>query len=427
MSKLGLATSSYFDRIRGLSSNAKLFLICAIFRSIGMSIWWLLYNLYLISMGFDVGFIGLTKTLGLVVCIACSLPAGLIADHIGRKRALIIGLIGMVLFRFGTASLSIGGLILASSMLFGIFDALFIVSIPPFLMENSTAKERTALFTVNAGLMSLVSFIATIGSGYLPRLYSAVLSVGQESVPAYRAAMVTAVFAYALGLPPLLRVKEEKKPPSFSRASKFVWRIRPRLSNPKLMVKLLIPEALVGFGGGLLFPFLNLFYKQRFGVSDSTLGWIFGIMEIVVALMTMSAGAVVHRRGKMWSLLITRILATPLLLVMGFVPYLPVVVVAQWVRSGLFRLGEPLYLAFVMEQLDESERATGSSLLQMSWDTGGAIGPYISGIVQMRFGFDPLFVSTTMLYALSLMCLYRFFGVQRETTQILQSQPCKNV
>jgi predicted MFS family arabinose efflux permease len=247
-------------------------------------------------------------------------------------------------------------------------------------------------------------------------LYGAVLGVGQESVPAYRAAMLTAVFAHALGLAPLLRVKEEKKSTSFPRASRFLGRIRPRFSNPKLVVKLLIPQALVGLGGGLLFPFLNLFFKQRFGISDGVLGWIFGIMEVVVALMTLSAGAVAQSRGKMWSLLITRTLATPLLLVMGFVSYLPVVVVAQWVCNGFSRLGEPLYLAFVIEQLGEDERATGSSLLQMSWDIGGAIGPYISGIVQMQFAFGPLFVSTTMLYALSLICIYRFFGMQQETT-----------
>jgi len=414
-----LAISSYFDRIQGLSSNAKLFLVCAVFRSVTVSIWKLLYNLYLISMGFDVGFIGLTSTLWLITAITCSLPAGLIGDRIGRKRALVIGLIGMVLCRFGTVASSLGWVIIAFSMLYGVFDALFITSTPPFLMENSTAKERTVLFTVNAGLRSLVSFIAIIGGGYLPRLYGAVLGVGQESVSAYRAAMLTAVSVFVLGLVPLLRLKEREKPTTLPRASGFVWRIRPRLSDPKLMVKLLIPQVLFAFGGALLFPFLNLFYRQRFSIPDSTLGWIFGIMEIVVALMTLGAGAVVASRGKIGSILITHMLATPLLLVMGFVPYVPVVVVAQWIRSGLSRLGEPLYLAFAMEQLDEGERATGSSLLQMSWDSGNAMAPYISGIVQMQFGFAPLFVSTAMLYSLGLICVHRFFGVQRQTTQIL--------
>jgi MFS family permease len=405
----------YWGRIRGLSGNAKRYLACAIFRSMSVSVWWLLYNLYMISMGFDVGFIGLTRTLGLTVCIVCSLPAGLLADRIGRKRALVVGLTGMALCRFGIAIFSLKWLIVASMALFGIFDALFIVSIAPFLMENSTAEERTILFTANYSLMSLVSFVASIGGGYLPRLFGAVLSVGPESTPAYRAAMATAVSVLALGLIPLWGVKEKKKPGFLQPRFKVAWPTWPRFSNPKLIAKLLIPQVLLGFGGGLLFPFLNLFYKQRFGISDGTLGWIFGIMDIVVSLMTLGAGAMAERQGKIRSLLMARILATPLLLVMGFVPSLPVTVAAHWARSGLFRLGEPLYLAFAMEQFDESERATASSLLQMSWDIGGAIGPTVSGIVQVRSGFDPLFVSTTVLYALSLTCVHRFFGRQRET------------
>ena len=410
-----LAIYDYWGRIRGLSGNAKRYLACTIVRSMSISVWWLLYNLYLTSMGFDVGFIGLTRTLGLTVCIIFSLPAGLLADRIGRKRALVIGLAGMALCRFGIVIFSLKWLIVASITLFGVFDALFIVSIAPFLMENSTARERTILFTANDSLMSLVSFVASIGGGYLPRAFGAVLSVGPESAPAYRAAMVTAVSVLALGLIPLWGVREQKKPGFLQSPFRVAWPTWPRFSNPKLIAKLLIPQALFGFGGGLLFPFLNLFYKQRFGISDSTLGWIFGVMDIIVALMTLGASAVAERQGKIRSLLMARILATPLLLVMGFVPSLPVAVAAHWLRSGLYRLGEPLYLAFAMEQFSESERATASSLLQMSWDIGGAIGPTVSGIVQVRSGFDPLFVSTTVLYALSLTCIHRFFGRKKET------------
>jgi hypothetical protein len=34
------------------------------------------------------------------------------------------------------------------------------------------------------------------------------------------------------------------------------------------------------------------------------------------------------------------------------------------------RVGDPLYKCSVIEQLTEDERATGSSLLVMSWDAG---------------------------------------------------------
>jgi predicted MFS family arabinose efflux permease len=73
------------------------------------------------------------------------------------------------------------------------------------------------------------------------------------------------------------------------------------------------------------------------------------------------------------------------------------------------RLGQPLYLSFAMEQLAEDERATGSSLMSMSWDIGWSVGPYVSGLVQVRAGFTPLIVATTAFYTLGLISIYFFF------------------
>jgi predicted MFS family arabinose efflux permease len=78
------------------------------------------------------------------------------------------------------------------------------------------------------------------------------------------------------------------------------------------------------------------------------------------------------------------------------------------------RLGEPLYMAFAMEQLAEEERATGSSLLMMSWDVGWSAGPYVSGLVQVGSGFGPLFLATIVFYSLGLGAIYAFFVRGRE-------------
>ena len=70
-------------------------------------------------------------------------------------------------------------------------------------------------------------------------------------------------------------------------------------------------------------------------------------------------------------------------------------------------------MAFAMEQLDESERATGSSLLAMSWGVGWSLGPYLGGMIQVRAGYQPLFVMTVVAYSVSLLSIYHFFGKKR--------------
>jgi hypothetical protein len=48
------------------------------------------------------------------------------------------------------------------------------------------------------------------------------------------------------------------------------------------------------------------------------------------------------------------------------------------------------------------------------------VGPYISGLVQQRYGFSPLFVSTAILYGIGISMTWIFF---RPKIAQVQSQP----
>ena len=62
-------------------------------------------------------------------------------------------------------------------------------------------------------------------------------------------------------------------------------------------------------------------------------------------------------------------------------------------------MASPLYSAFAMEHTSEAERGSVNSVMQLSWNVGWAIGPYVSGAVQARWGFAPLFAATSVFYA----------------------------
>jgi predicted MFS family arabinose efflux permease len=284
------------------------------------------------------------------------------------------------------------------------FGAFFLTGGAPFMAAYSTREQRALLFTLNSGLMNLASFVASTGGGYLPRLYALLLRVNPEGVVAYRAVMLTAACAAALALLPILTIREDRT--AFHRS---VRRISLRFSNPALIGKLVLPRMLMALGAGLVFPFLNLFFKERFAVSDALLGWIFGITNVLAAAVMLWGGSVAERLGTIRAMFFARTLSVPGLLVIGFVPSLPAVVLAHWARSSLMRLGEPLYMAFAMEQLAEDEQATGSSLLSTGWQVGWTVAPYVSGLVQPCMGWGPLFWGTIAFYSASLACVYAFF------------------
>jgi predicted MFS family arabinose efflux permease len=320
---------------------------------------------------------------------------------------MLVGFVGIVLARLCAAVLPHKTAILVAYLCSGALSPLFMASLAPFLTENSAPDQRSTLFTFSAALTNLGSFLGTTGGGYLPALFAPLLNAGPESTTAYRTVLLFSAGLLLLGTIPLLLLERTPvRVPAQAHAARPAGR---RFSNPGLLFKLALPGLLTSFGASLLFPFLNIFFKQRFAVSDATLGWILGLTGLMAVPTMLVGGPVADRLGKVRTMVYGRLFSTPLVLAIGLAPWLPVAVGAHWVRSGFMRLGDPLFRSYAMEQLPEEERATGASLMTMSGEAGSALAPLVSGLVQVRLGFTPLFWGTTLVYSLGLIVLWAFF------------------
>ena len=63
-----------------------------------------------------------------------------------------------------------------------------------------------------------------------------------------------------------------------------------------------------------------------------------------------------------------------------------------------------------MENVEENEQGVVNSLISNSWTAGWAIGPFLSGLIQIRYGFQPLFLITASVYCLSILSTWLFFN-----------------
>ncbi len=72
-------------------------------------------------------------------------------------------------------------------------------------------------------------------------------------------------------------------------------------------------------------------------------------------------------------------------------------------------MASPLYSAFCMERTPEQHQGFVNSILNLSWNIGWAVGPYVSGVVQQNYGFNPLFITTAVLYAIAIAFTWYFF------------------
>jgi MFS family permease len=390
----------YWRQLRSFSSNARFYLLSTIITGLSFSIYMLIFNLYVVSRGYPRSFLGELQSLPNLISLFGAVPAGVLVDHIGRKRALLLANLGRTVASLGIV-LAPGPWGLRMSMiLFGVSQSLWMVSGSPFMMENSAEEERNALFSANFGLQTLVGFFGTLVGGFLPTLFGGLMNVDVESATAYAATLGVTVALSSLAIIPVLMIEERPRQEAARAQSLLPWR---NIQDMGLAARIFVPNIIISMGAAILIPYMNLFFKETYPISDKVLGTLFAVSSVITGLATLASPLLADRWGRIRALVYTQLASIPFLLLIGFSGFLWVSGIAFWVRAALMNMGNPLYSAFAMEQVPERERATISGLMGMSWNIGWTIGPYLSGYMQSHpdIGFRPIFVITCSLYAVA--------------------------
>jgi len=121
-----------------LSRNAKLYLVATVLQGLSFGIWGVIFNLYLNlpEVGFKLDFIGNVFSAGAIATGLVALPAGLLCERIGPKKALLVGLTANFISLIQIVALQPTILLLAS-LVSGLIGTVGWVASAPFMMENS--------------------------------------------------------------------------------------------------------------------------------------------------------------------------------------------------------------------------------------------------------------------------------------------------
>jgi hypothetical protein len=85
------------ERFRGFSRNAKLLLIRSPFSGLSVTLLRLLFNLYLLAVGFDLLFVAKFAAINWTFHNLSVIPAGILSDLFGRRRVFPISYAGNLL------------------------------------------------------------------------------------------------------------------------------------------------------------------------------------------------------------------------------------------------------------------------------------------------------------------------------------------
>jgi len=392
---------------RSFGRPARLYLISVVISGIIFSAWQLFFNLFILARGYDKTFLGIINAAPWMAGLIFSLPLGALSNRMGRKNAMLVGMSVDILMRTLQVMVKSPELLVVVSFLEGIGYTLLIVSQAPFLMAASNDKNRSLLFSLNFGLLTISSAIGALFAGQLPAIAGNRMNVSPDSSTAYGFVLLTSLLIGVFSLWPIFKIDETEIHDSETRDQQTNLLATLRKS---LVWKIFLPNLLLGFGAAILIPYMNVFFTEKFLISAGSLGLLFSIAALLTGVGSIAGPLIAQKMGsKIRAVVLTQSTSLGFLALMGFTPITWVAEAAYLIRGTLMNMASPLYTAFSMEASDPADQGAVSSMLNISWMVGWAIGPVISGVVQQNYGFTPLFIATLLLYSVSTWLVWVFF------------------
>lgn len=368
----------YLFQLSLMSRNAKLFLLLSLSSWLGTSVWAVIFNLYLLSLGFDIQFVGLWLTINMFLHGLFAIPSGVIADHIGRRNTFLLANLlqvvsrALALFTVEPTTL----LVLAGVIGFG--DGAHAVAGAPFMMENSQPEERPHLFSLDASLTWTSRMAGSVLGGVLPIGLATVLSMSVDSSGVGRLALLASLPITLLGLLPIYFIKETRPPPE--RREKLSQFIRFRhLEHGRIIGLLTLTTVLYGFGFGFTIPFFNVFFNQAYRATADQVGFILALGAGSAAFTALFSPMIVRRFGKVKGLFVTQLGSFPLLFILGAMPNLQLSVIFFFLWRGGWSFSLPLRNQFSMEIVSGRERATTNGIMHGVMDLVASPAAAIAG------------------------------------------------
>jgi len=400
------AVAGYRSRINGFSRNARLFLAYVFLTTLNLGIYSVIFNLYILRLGFREDFLGLILSLVSISTGLFAIPAAMICDRIGRKKTLLLSclLLSVSLIFLYTTSSTV--LLAFFSVLFGAASALNVVTGSTFLVENSVSSERMHLFSMHSILYTLALMIGNFVGGNLPKVLINSFAFDPAGPEAYQLSLHLSLCAVFLSFLPLVSIQDRKTDCRGNPDYLFTFL---SLSRSILVRKMILVYALIGMGWGLALPYFNVYFDVVLKTSSDQIGSIFSLSEVLMMIALLFVPVLTERFGKVTIVSLVQLSSIPFLLLFISSSVLTVIAFAFIMRSALMNMANPILNSFKLEIVGEDQRATVNSLTWMSCYTFVGLSTYVGGLIMARGYYKLPFLLTCVLYAVAAVLYYVFF------------------
>ncbi|HWL26226.1 MAG TPA: MFS transporter [Ureibacillus sp.] len=409
---------SWVLTISSFNRNIRMFMLANVLIQIGMGVFSVMYNLYIRGLGFSESVNGSVIAINSLATAIMLIPAGLLSDKFGRKKLLIVGTLLTAIVLFGRSIVTVEHPILIFGFLAGIVWALSQVSGVPFLAENSAPSERMHLFSIHFAMVTVANVVGNLLGGFVADGLQSLFNIG--IVESIRISLMIGAGIFSLGLIPLLQLKISPKPePKIQTEERKIKAITATeddsfKKNFKMIVLFGLSNMMIGTGSGLVIPYLNLYFANRFGASNSYVGLIIALGSAMTAVAMLIGPILVKRVGKVRALVIFQFVSIPFLFITGYTNSLFIASMGFLLRQALMNAGNPITSAIAMDVVHDKYKGLANSVNQMVFNLGWAMmglpAAWLVTTYGNYWGYAFTFSITGCLYLIASTYFYFIFG-----------------
>jgi predicted MFS family arabinose efflux permease len=410
---------AYVRAILSSGRNARFYLAGLFLCGLGQSIFSLLFNLYLRELGLNDAAIGQVLSKVSLGAAVAALPVAFLFRRFSSRSILVAaGALSSITYLL-QGTLVAPELLLLAAFLSGMVVTTFRLSIAPVVMREVQPELRPYLFSGAFTVLFLASIVGSILGGAMPHLFHALT---ESERLALRWSLWAACGLTLLAAIPFYRIRGAGPEAAGGARGSPVDQIRElREVDWGLQIKLALPTLLIGLGAGLIIPFLNLYFRDRFGLGPAAIGLLFAVMQGFMVIGNLFGPAVSRRLGLVRGVVWTQLASVPFMVALALSHSFPVVVGSFFLRSGLMNMNQPLTTHFAMEVVRAREHAITNSILSLSWFVAWSVSADIGGALIQRRGYtEPLLIAAFLYVAASV--LYAVFFHRVPETRVPRSE-----
>jgi MFS family permease len=419
----------YIKNLRGMSRLLWLYFLAVFMMGIGHGIFRVLRNQYIVDLGMGDDAYSFVQGVNGIGGLLIAIPAMAI---IGRVKAR--SLVAFVALANGLAFAAQGLFGNIESFLAGAFFAGIAMSLnmaiaAPFLMRNTSRKQRIFAFTFQAIVgHPLAGAIGSFLSGTIQKAVASSVTtdttlLGNSASPelfGYQVALlVAAAFMFAAIIPAVLMRGD-----AHNGGGKSIRQLL-RIREKKRVAILCVPEMIIGLGAGLTIPFFNVYFKKQWELPPAEIGYVFTAMAVLQVVSFLLAPTLVKRFGPVKVIIGSQILSLPFFIELALGHMLWLAIGAFIMRNILMNLCQPVLKQFSQEVVHPDDQNAIGVAFHSTRHAMWTIGNFLAGplIIWAGGDFRYAFTATIICYVVAIAVEFVMYPRMLKTAKERAAEP----